>query len=55
MSGRLPVHDGDTLLWECHIVNDSQTALTYKNEVQTGEMCNMWGDSLGVETIFCAQ
>ena len=53
LSGRLAVHDGDVLNWECHIVNDSQTALTYTNEVQTGEMCNLWGATMGVEPIVC--
>jgi hypothetical protein len=53
MSGVLEVHDGDTLLWDCHIINDSDVGLTYKNEVKTGEMCNLWGESLGIKTINC--
>ena len=48
LSGMLEVKAGDTLMWECHIVNDSDVALTYKNEVKTGEMCNLWGSSLGI-------
>jgi hypothetical protein len=54
ITGRLAVHDGDILNWECHIVNDSKVALTYTNEVKTGEMCNLWGSSLGVDPIVCA-
>jgi hypothetical protein len=53
VSGRLAVHDGDVLQWECHIVNDSQVGLTYTNQVDAGEMCNLWGNSIGVEPIVC--
>ena len=53
MSGVLDVHDGDTLVWDCHIVNDSDVGLTYRNEVKTGEMCNLYGTSLDVNRINC--
>jgi hypothetical protein len=53
VSGRLAVHDGDSLLWECHIINDSDVALHYVNMVKTGEMCNIWGASVGVNRIDC--
>jgi hypothetical protein len=46
-SGMLDVHAGDTLLWDCHVINDSMTALTYVNNVKSGEMCNIWGVSIG--------
>jgi hypothetical protein len=46
-TGPLPVKAGDTLQWECHIVNDSMTPLRYTNQVNTGEMCNLWGASVG--------
>jgi hypothetical protein len=46
-SGMLEVHAGDSLLWDCHVINDSMTALTYTNNVKTGEMCNLWGESIG--------
>ena len=46
-TGPLEVKAGDTLQWECHIVNDSMTGLRYTNMVNTGEMCNMWGASVG--------
>jgi hypothetical protein len=53
VSGMLEVHDGDTLVWDCHVVNDSEVGLTYVNEVKTGEMCNLFGASLGVQRINC--
>jgi hypothetical protein len=53
VTGRLELHDGDSLDWECHIVNDSNVALKYVNEVKTGEMCNLWGTSIGVEPLSC--
>jgi hypothetical protein len=52
-SGLLPVSDGDTLQWECHIINDSNVALAYTNEVKTGEMCNTWGFTVGTMPIQC--
>jgi hypothetical protein len=53
VTGMLDVKDGDTLLWDCHIVNDSDVGLTYTNAVKTGEMCNLWGSSLGVDPLNC--
>jgi hypothetical protein len=53
-SGMLDVKSGDALDWECHIVNDSMVGLTYTNMVKTGEMCNIWGQSIGT-TIGCFQ
>ncbi|MDH5672017.1 MAG: hypothetical protein OEZ06_07690 [Myxococcales bacterium] len=53
-SGILDVQAGDTLDWECHIINDSTSPLRYTNEVQTGEMCNLWGAAVG-PTISCVQ
>jgi hypothetical protein len=46
-TGLLPVFAGDTLEWECEVLNDSDVGLTYTNNVDTGEMCNIWGSSLG--------
>jgi hypothetical protein len=48
-SGILDVSAGDILQWECHIINDGNTALAFTNEVKTGEMCNIWGYSLGTD------
>ena len=53
VSGILPVSDGDVLQWECHIVNDSTVGLRYVNEVKTGEMCNLWGVSVGIQPLRC--
>jgi hypothetical protein len=47
LSGLLAVKAGDVLDWECEVNNDSAVGLTYTNHVQTGEMCNIWGDSVG--------
>jgi hypothetical protein len=46
-SGILNVAAGDEMQFECHIINDSQQTLTYSNMVETGEMCNLWGTSVG--------
>ena len=51
-SGLLEVNAGDVIEWECHIVNDSSVGLRYTNEVESGEMCNLWGASVG-PTINC--
>jgi hypothetical protein len=51
-SGLLDVKDGDVLMWECEVNNDSAAALRYTNEVETGEMCNIWGMTVG-STISC--
>jgi hypothetical protein len=48
-SGILEVGVGDVLQWECHIINDSMAPLAYTNEVKTGEMCNIWGYSVGTD------
>jgi hypothetical protein len=53
VSGTLAVKNGDVLLWDCFIVNDSDVGLTYTNEVKTGEMCNLWGSSYGFPALNC--
>jgi hypothetical protein len=55
VSGQLAIHDGDTLAWECHVVNDGDVPLRYINEVKTGEMCNLWGSSLGIDKWSCVK
>jgi hypothetical protein len=47
MTGILDVKVGDVLVWECDVHNDSTSPLRYVNEVQTGEMCNIWGATVG--------
>jgi hypothetical protein len=51
-SGMLEVSAGDVLEWECEVHNTSEVALGYTNHVQTGEMCNIWGMTVG-PTISC--
>jgi hypothetical protein len=46
-TGVLDVKAGDTLQWVCNILNDSDVTLRYTNQVKTGEMCNIWGSSVG--------
>jgi hypothetical protein len=46
-TGMLEVFAGDVLEWECEVKNDSEVPLRYTNAVQTGEMCNIWGMSIG--------
>lgn len=53
LSGILEVKDGDLLMWDCHIINDGDVPLKYVNEVKTGEMCNVWGYSVGTQPIVC--
>jgi hypothetical protein len=46
-TGLLELTDGDVLEWECEVHNDSDATLRYRNEVLTGEMCNMFGEYTG--------
>lgn len=48
VTGILEVEAGDSLDWECAILNDDQPdGLRYYNNVKLGEMCNIWGETLG--------
>jgi hypothetical protein len=42
-SGIVALNQGDTVDWECEIVNTSGVTLTFGNEVYTKEMCNVFG------------
>jgi hypothetical protein len=42
-SGILSLKAGDTIEWECEVVNDGSVALRFSNAVFTGEMCNLFG------------
>lgn len=46
-TGILEVNAGDELEWECHVINDDDVPLTFTNFVDTGEMCNIWGQAVG--------
>jgi len=39
VSGEVVVNPSDQIQWECEINNTSSTTLTFRNEVNTGEMC----------------
>jgi hypothetical protein len=43
ISGDLVIQPTDELQWECAIDNTSAQTLTFRNEVQTGEMCVVTG------------
>jgi hypothetical protein len=47
VSGVRPVHPGDKIDIECDIDNKSDTTLTFRNELYTGEMCILFGSSVG--------
>jgi hypothetical protein len=42
-TGQLIVNPGDTIQWACDVDNTSDKVLTFRNEVQTGEMCILTG------------
>jgi hypothetical protein len=46
-TGLLEVKAGDELHFECDINNDSAQPLRFANEVQTGEMCILFGSRVG--------
>ncbi len=47
-SGDLPVVAGDKIKIECDVNNTTDNTLTFKNELYTGEMCILFGGSVGV-------
>jgi hypothetical protein len=52
-TGVLEVQDGDVLEWECEVNNDGPDPLYYMNDVVRGEMCNVFGDTVGGATATC--
>ncbi len=46
-SGILPVVAGDKIKIECDVNNTTDNTLTFKNELYTGEMCILFGGSVG--------
>jgi hypothetical protein len=48
-SGDLYLAPTDTIQWECEIVNDGDTVLTFRNEVYTGEMCLVGGSLVNAD------
>jgi hypothetical protein len=47
VSGELPIKTGDKISIECDIDNQSENTLTFRNELYTGEMCILFGASVG--------
>ncbi len=48
VSGVLPVTQGDKINIECDVNNQTDNTLYFKNELLTGEMCILFGSSVGV-------
>jgi hypothetical protein len=46
-SGILPVKNGDVLKYTCFVRNETENTLRFANELYTGEMCNLFGQSVG--------
>lgn len=46
-SGPLAVKQGDKLKFSCFIENESDQMLVWRNELYGGEMCNLWGTTVG--------
>jgi hypothetical protein len=42
-SGIVALNKGDSVDWECEVVNDGDVSLGFGNEVYTAEMCNVFG------------
>jgi hypothetical protein len=47
LSGMLGVEAGDQLKFTCFIENTSDQTLRWRNELYGGEMCNLWGSTVG--------
>jgi hypothetical protein len=47
VSGMLAVEQGDQLKFTCFIENTSDQTLKWRNELYGGEMCNLWGSTVG--------
>jgi hypothetical protein len=43
VSGPVQLNQGDRIEWECEVVNDLSTPITFSNELRTGEMCIVSG------------
>jgi hypothetical protein len=50
VSGLVNVKAGDTLKYSCFVNNTSDVTLTFRNDVDTGEMCNLFGGTVGTGT-----
>jgi hypothetical protein len=51
-SGILDLLPGDTLEWECEVVNNQDITITFgENEGGSSEMCILVGDAVGPELL----
>jgi len=50
-TGILDLQPGDTLKWECHEINQQNTALRFTNQTYTGMMCLIIGDLVGTKCV----
>jgi hypothetical protein len=50
VSGVVNIKAGDTLRYSCFVNNTSDVTLTFRNDVDTGEMCNLFGGTVGEGT-----
>ena len=46
-SGILDLKVGDSLIWECDVTNEQDSALQFTNQAFLGEMCILVGDTIG--------
>lgn len=46
-NGKLVIKPTDTISWSCEIANTTSANLRWANEVETGEMCNIFGLAIG--------
>jgi hypothetical protein len=42
-TGLLEIKAGDTIEWECDVENNDDIVLRWANEIQTAEMCSLFG------------
>lgn len=49
-TGPLMVKEGDNLKFSCLVENGSDQTLTWRNDLYGGEMCNLWGTTVGEGT-----
>jgi hypothetical protein len=47
VSGILPITTGDKVKIECDVNNQTDNTLTFRNELLTGEMCILFGSTVG--------
>ncbi|MDD9968690.1 MAG: hypothetical protein OXR73_20785 [Myxococcales bacterium] len=51
ISGMLEVKAGDQLKFSCFVENDSDITMRWANSLYGGEMCNLWGTTVGTQLV----